>query len=33
MQLIEEAIAELAPYGDKAEPLRAIANFILNRKH
>ncbi|MEC4984389.1 MAG: polyprenyl synthetase family protein [Oscillatoria sp. PMC 1068.18] len=30
-QLIDAANAELADYGEKAEPLRAIANFILNR--
>ncbi|MEC4896238.1 MAG: polyprenyl synthetase family protein [Oscillatoria sp. PMC 1051.18] len=30
-QLIEAANAELADYGEKAEPLRAIANFIMNR--
>ncbi|MBZ8178694.1 geranylgeranyl diphosphate synthase CrtE [Oscillatoria salina] len=30
-QLIEAANAELADYGKKAEPLRAIANFIMNR--
>jgi geranylgeranyl diphosphate synthase type II len=32
-QLIESAIAELVSYGEKAEPLRAIANFIVTRKH
>ena len=32
-QLIEAAITELVSYGEKAEPLRAIANFIVNRKH
>lgn len=32
-QLIEAAIAELVSYEEKAEPLRAIANFILTRKH
>jgi geranylgeranyl diphosphate synthase type II len=32
-QLVEAAIAELVSYGEKAEPLRAIAHFIVNRKH
>ena len=32
-QLIETAIAELANYGEKAEPLRAIATFILTRSN
>ncbi len=32
-QLIEAAIAELTPYGEKADSLRAIANFIVTRKH
>jgi geranylgeranyl diphosphate synthase type II len=32
-QLVEGAIAELVSYGEKAEPLRAIANFIVTRKH
>ncbi|MGK7915669.1 MAG: geranylgeranyl diphosphate synthase CrtE [Prochloraceae cyanobacterium] len=32
-RLVEAAIAELTPFGEKAEPLRAIANFIMARKH
>jgi geranylgeranyl diphosphate synthase, type II len=32
-QLIEEACAELKPYGDKAKPLIALAYFITNRNH
>ncbi|MDY6783651.1 MAG: farnesyl diphosphate synthase [Cyanobacteriota bacterium] len=32
-RLIEEAINELASYGEPAEPLRAIAHFITARKH
>jgi geranylgeranyl diphosphate synthase type II len=32
-RLVDGAIAELAPYGAKAEPLRAIANFIVTRKN
>jgi geranylgeranyl diphosphate synthase type II len=32
-QLVDRAIAELTSYGEKAEPLRAIANFILTRKY
>ncbi len=32
-QLVDAAIAELAPYGEKADPLRAIAQFIVVRKH
>lgn len=32
-RLIDGAIALLADYGDKAEPLRAIAKYIVNRKH
>lgn len=31
--LVSAAVAELTPYGEKAEPLRAIANFITTRKH
>ncbi|MFW6264303.1 MAG: polyprenyl synthetase family protein, partial [Cyanobacteriota bacterium] len=31
-KLIEEAIAQLDPYGAKAEPLKAIAGFITARK-
>ena len=32
-KLVEAAIAQLTSYGEKAEPLRAIANFIITRKH
>jgi geranylgeranyl diphosphate synthase type II len=32
-QLVDAAIAELAPYSEKADPLRAIATFIVTRKH
>ncbi|NJO42568.1 MAG: polyprenyl synthetase family protein [Cyanobacteria bacterium CRU_2_1] len=32
-QLIVAAKAELDPYGDAAHPLRAIADFIIARKH
>jgi geranylgeranyl diphosphate synthase type II len=32
-QLIDEAIAELAAYGEAAEPLRAIAYYIITRKN
>jgi len=32
-QLIQEAKAELAPFGDKALPLMAIADFITARTH
>jgi geranylgeranyl diphosphate synthase type II len=32
-QLVNEAIAQLTPYGDKATPLIAIANFIVTRKN
>jgi geranylgeranyl diphosphate synthase, type II len=32
-QLIDEAIAELAPYGEGANPLNAIATYIVTRKH
>jgi geranylgeranyl diphosphate synthase type II len=31
--LVDEAIAELAIYETKAEPLRAIARYIVTRKH
>lgn len=31
--LVNEAIAQLAVYEEKAEPLRAIANYIVTRKH
>jgi geranylgeranyl diphosphate synthase, type II len=32
-QLIAEAKAELAPWGDQAQPLMAIADYITARKH
>lgn len=32
-KLVEAAIDSLATYGEKAEPLQAIANFITNRKY
>lgn len=32
-QLIDEAIAQLTIYEEKAEPLRAIAKFIVTRNH
>ena len=32
-QLVDEAKAELAPYGDRAIPLQAIADFITSRTH
>ncbi|ACK69069.1 Polyprenyl synthetase [Gloeothece citriformis PCC 7424] len=32
-KLVDEAIAQLAPYSEKAEPLRAIAQFIVTRTH
>ncbi|GAB1543400.1 polyprenyl synthetase family protein [Scytonema sp. NUACC21] len=32
-QLIEDACAELEPFGEKAQPLIAIANFITSRNH
>jgi geranylgeranyl diphosphate synthase type II len=32
-QLVDEAITELAAYGEGAEPLRAIARYIVTRKH
>ncbi|MEA5511161.1 farnesyl diphosphate synthase [Crocosphaera sp. UHCC 0190] len=31
--LVDEAIAQLTPYGDKAAPLAAIAHFIVTRKN
>jgi geranylgeranyl diphosphate synthase type II len=30
---VEEATLALEPFGDRAEPLRAIARFILEREH
>ena len=32
-ELIDMAIAQLDIYGNRAEPLKAIAEFIINRKH
>lgn len=32
-QLVSDAIAELSMYGIEAEPLRAIAHFIVSRSH
>ncbi|MFM8295880.1 MAG: polyprenyl synthetase family protein, partial [Microcystaceae cyanobacterium] len=32
-QLIDEAIAVLETYGEAANPLRAIAQYIINRKN
>jgi geranylgeranyl diphosphate synthase type II len=32
-ELVDDAIAQLTGYGEKAEPLRAIASYIINRKH
>jgi len=32
-ELIKNAIAQLDIYGDKAQPLRAIAEYIINRKN
>ncbi len=32
-QLVEGAKAELEPFGEKARPLQAIADFITNRSH
>lgn len=32
-QLIAEAIAQLAPFGDQAQPLRQLAEFVTARKH
>ncbi len=32
-ELVTKAIAELSSFGEKAEPLRAIAHFITNRKY
>lgn len=32
-QLVESAKAELAGFGEKAQPLQALADFITNRKH
>ncbi len=32
-QLIKDACAELEPYGEKAQPMIALAHFITNRNH
>ena len=32
-QLIAEAIAQLALFGDQAQPLRQLAEFVTARKH
>jgi geranylgeranyl diphosphate synthase, type II len=32
-KLVDEAKAQLAPFGEKAQPLMAIANFITNRSY
>lgn len=32
-ELVEDAINTLTPFGDAAEPLRAIANYIINRTY
>ena len=32
-RLIEEAFAELAPYGDRADRLKAVARFLVERKN
>jgi geranylgeranyl diphosphate synthase type II len=32
-QLVESAIVELSSYGNEAEPLRAIARFIVSRSN
>jgi len=32
-QLVEAAVAELAPFGERATPLVAIADFIISRTH
>ena len=31
--LIREAFAELAHFGDAAEPLKAVASYLVDRKH
>jgi geranylgeranyl diphosphate synthase type II len=31
-ELVEEALAELDGFGDKAEPLRALATYVMSRK-
>lgn len=32
-ELVAEAKAALAPYGDKAAPLNGLADYIINRKN
>jgi geranylgeranyl diphosphate synthase type II len=32
-RLIEEAFAELTPYGHKADHLKALASYLVERKH
>lgn len=32
-KLIEEAFAALAPYGERAEPLKAVARYLVERKN
>jgi geranylgeranyl diphosphate synthase type II len=32
-KLVEEAKAELEPFGEKAQPLIALADFITVRRH
>jgi len=32
-ELVEDAVNTLAPFGEAAEPLRAIANYIINRAY
>ncbi|HBE32512.1 MAG TPA: farnesyl-diphosphate synthase, partial [Cyanobacteria bacterium UBA11368] len=32
-QLVEDAKAELAPFGEKAQPLQALADYITSRTH
>ncbi|MFB2977124.1 geranylgeranyl diphosphate synthase CrtE [Microseira sp. BLCC-F43] len=32
-QLVEDAKAELAPFGEKAQPLQSLADFITSRTH
>jgi geranylgeranyl diphosphate synthase type II len=32
-RLIEEAFAALAPYGDRADSLKAVARYLVERKN
>ena len=32
-RLVDEAVKALAPYGDKANPLLGIADYIIQRKN